>query len=133
MGPVTVIGTGNTPLNQVQILTHRDYFYDAPIPFLNSTFSNITNLVSPIVSTDFVPQFGTINGTSFNSTQLALLRSQIAVATGKGIGVRYWDQPAWPVSTRNAVWRTLYEEGVVLINADDILAAAGFSDESNYW
>jgi len=30
-GPVTVIGTGNTPLNQVQGVEPRDYFWDAPV------------------------------------------------------------------------------------------------------
>ncbi|MCJ1230900.1 hypothetical protein MMC12_007574 [Toensbergia leucococca] len=132
-GAVTVIGTGNTPLDQIQPVPDRYYFYDAPIPYLNTTFSNITNLVSPIASTDFASQFGTINGTGFNNTQLALLRSQIAVAKSKGIGTRYWELPAWPISTRNAVWKTLVDEGVALINADDLVAAAGFSDDGNYW
>ena len=134
-GPVTVIGTGNTPLDQVQPIAPRDYFYDAPIPTLNSTFSNITSVVSPIASTDFAASFGTVmsaNG-SFNDTQLALLREQIAVAHGKGIKVRYWDQPAWPISVRNGVWKQLWDEGADLINADDVRAAAGFSDYSNYW
>lgn len=133
MGPVTVIGTGNTPLDQVQPVMERDYFYDAPLPTLGTTFSNITKFVSPIASTDFVPQFGTINGTSFNSTQLALLNQQIATAAAKGIGARYWDTPAWPISTRNAVWRTLVSAGAALLNADDVVAAAGFSDADGDW
>jgi hypothetical protein len=87
-GPVTVIGTGNTPLDQVQGKTFRDYFYDAPIPLLGTTFSNITSDVSPIASTDFAAVFGTITGTKFNSTQLATLRSQIATAKSKGILTR---------------------------------------------
>lgn len=126
-GPVTVIGTGNTPLSLVQPIVPRDYFYDAPIPTLNSTFSNITSLVSPIASTDFAVQFGTIHSTSvaFNESQLALLRAQVAVAHGKGIKLRYWDQPAWPISLRNGVWKQLWDEGVELINADDVAAAAG--------
>ncbi|MCJ1462455.1 hypothetical protein MMC07_001057 [Pseudocyphellaria aurata] len=126
-GPVTVIGTGNTPLSQVQPVVPRDYFYDAPIPTLNSTFSNITSLVSPIASTDFAVQFGTIHNTSvaFNESQLALLRAQVAVAHKKGIKLRYWDQPAWPISLRNGVWKLLWDEGVDLINADDVAAAAG--------
>ena len=133
MGPVTVIGTGNTPLDQVQGVNQRDYFYDAPLPFLGTTFSNITADVSPIASTDFAPQFGTINGTSFNSTQLALLREQIATAKSKGIAARYWDQPAWPISTRNAIWRTLIDEGVGLINVDDVVEGAGFGGINGYW
>ncbi|MCJ1460991.1 hypothetical protein MMC28_011373 [Mycoblastus sanguinarius] len=132
-GAVTVIGTGNTPLAQVQPVTPRYYFYDGPIPTLNSTFSNITSLVSPIASTDFLANFGPVLGTSLNSTQLALLRAQVVAAHSKGIKLRYWDQPAWPISTRNGIWRQLVSEGVDIINADDLEGAAGFSDESNYW
>lgn len=130
-GAVTVIGTGNTPRDQVQPITSRDYFWDAPIPTLNSTFSNITALDSPIASADFAAVFGPVLGTSLNSTQLELLRAQVSYAHGKGIKLRYWDQPGWPISTRNGIWRQLTEEGVDLINADDVLAAAGFS--GNPW
>ncbi|TVY86573.1 Altered inheritance of mitochondria protein-like protein [Lachnellula willkommii] len=129
-GAVTVIGTGNTPLDLIQPLTARDYFFDAPIPTLNSTFSNITALVSPIASTDFAANFGPVLGTGLNSTQLDLLRAQVETAHGKGIKLRYWDQPAWPVSTRDAVWRLLRSEGVDFINADDVAAAAGLGDVS---
>lgn len=125
-GPVTVIGTGNTPLNQVQGVSERDYFWDAPLPTLNSTFSNITSDVSPIASTDFAVVFGEVRNQTFNETQLSTLREQVSTAHGKGIGVRYWDQPGWPVGTRNAVWRTLYDNGVDLLNVDDIVAAANF-------
>ncbi|TVY30476.1 Altered inheritance of mitochondria protein 6-like protein [Lachnellula hyalina] len=124
-GAVTVIGTGNTPLSLVQPITDRDYFWDAPIPTLNSTFSNITSLISPIASTDFAANFGPVLGTSLDSTQLDLLRTQVKIAHGKGIKLRYWDQPAWPLSTRDAVWRLLRTEGVDFINADDVAAAAG--------
>ncbi len=133
LGAVTVIGTGNTPLEHVQPVTPRYYFYDAPIPKLNTTFSNITSLVSPIASTDFEANFGPVLGTSLNTTQLSLLKSQVAMAHTKGIKVRYWDQPGWPISTRNGIWRQLTAEGVDLINVDDLLAAGGFSDTSNYW
>ncbi|KAE8452137.1 hypothetical protein EG329_001604 [Mollisiaceae sp. DMI_Dod_QoI] len=128
-GAVTVIGTGNTPLDLVQPIESRDYFWDAPIPTLNSTFSNITSLVSPIASTDFAAVFGNVVGTSLNDTQLALLRAQVKTAHDKGIMVRYWDQPGWPISTRNGLWRQLRTEGVDLINVDDVQAAAGFGDD----
>lgn len=128
-GPITVIGTGNTPLNLVQPISSRDYFWDAPIPTLNSTFSNITSLVSPIASTDFAAVFGNVVGTGLNETQLALLRAQVKTAHDKGIMVRYWDQPGWPLSTRNGIWRQLRSEGVDLINVDDVEAAAGFGED----
>ena len=91
-GAVTVIGTGNTPLNLVQPVSPRDYFWDAPLATLNNTASNITSNVSPIASVDFVTQFGEVRNETFNATQLALLRAQVSYAHGKGIGVRYWDQ-----------------------------------------
>ena len=87
-GAVTVIGTGNTPLDQIQNKKSRDYFYDAPIQLLGTTFSDITSDVSPIASADFAAVFGTIYDTKFNSTQLATLRSQIATAKSKGILTR---------------------------------------------
>jgi hypothetical protein len=132
-GAVTVIGTGNTPLDQVLPVSPRDYFFDAPLPYLNTTSSNITADVSPIASTSFESQFGEVKGTSLNDTQMATLREQIAQAKEKGIGARYWETPAWPISTRNAVWRTLIDAGVSLLNADDLIAAAGLSEESGYW
>ena len=57
----------------------------------------------------------------------------MATAHAKGIMLRYWDQPGWPISTRNGIWRQLKSEGVDLINVDDLEGGAGFSDESNYW
>jgi hypothetical protein len=132
-GAVTVIGTGNTPLDQVQGRKSRDYFYDAPLALLGTTFSHITSDVSPTASTDFAAVFGTISGSSFNKTQLATLRSQISTAKSKGIKPRYWNQPAWPLSTRNYIWRTLVEEGVGMINADDVAEAAGFGGVAGFW
>ncbi|KAK9784217.1 putative PLC-like phosphodiesterase [Seiridium cardinale] len=125
-GPVTVIGTGNTPLNQVQGVSPRDYFYDAQLATLGTTFSNITKEVSPIASTQFSAQFGNVRSQELNSTQLELLESQVATAHAKGIAVRYWDQPGWPIGTRNAVWRTLWDAGVDLLNVDDLEAVADF-------
>ena len=125
-GQVTVVGTGNTPLNQVQGITPRDYFFDAPLPELGTTASNITAGVSPIASTDFGAVFGEVRNETFNDTQLSTLRSQIATAHEKGILVRYWDQPGWPIGTRNAIWRSLWNEGADLLNVDDLQGAANF-------
>ena len=127
MGAVTVIGTGNTPLNQVQgVKPPRDYFYDAPIPYLGTTFSNITSDVSLMANVDFASVFGEVRNETFNATQMQILEEQVATAHGKGIGVRYWDQPGWPIGTRNAIWRILYNAGVDLINVDDLEGAANF-------
>lgn len=126
-GAVTVIGTGNTPLDQIAPLASRDYFFDANLALLSTTQANITSDIAPIASAEFSRYIGEINGTEFNSTQLQVLESQLALAKSKGIGGRYWDTPAWPISTRNAVWTELIRAGVALLNADDLGAAAGFA------
>ncbi|KZF20408.1 alkaline phosphatase [Xylona heveae TC161] len=132
-GPVTVIGTGNTPLSHVENVTSRDYFFDANLAKLDSDQSSVTHLISPIASTDFEASIGKVAGSSLNDTQLATLRQQISDAHSKGIAVRYWNTPAWPITTRNGIWKQLIEEGVDLLNADDLAAAAGFSTQSRYW
>jgi hypothetical protein len=137
-GAVTVIGTGNTPqsfflpTDPASASNPRYTFFDAPLATLSAT--NITSLISPIASTDFSAAFGNVRnsgalGSSYpvlNSTQLSTLRSQIADAKSRGIVARYWDQPLWPRATRDAVWRLLYDEGVGLINVDDLAAGANF-------
>lgn len=125
-GPVTVIGTGNTPLNQIQGVDKRDYFYDAPLPYLDTTFKNITSNVSLTANWDFAAIFGEVRNQTFNATQMQILEEQVATAHSKGIAVRYWDQPGWPVRTRNAVWRILWDAGVDLLNFDDLEGAANF-------
>lgn len=125
-GAVTVIGTGNTPLDQVQPVNNRDYFWDGPLATLNSTFSNITKEVSPIASVSFKSQFGEVRQQQMNSTQTTLLQEQIAVAHNKGMLVRYWDQPGWPVGTRNFIWRTLWNAGADLLNVDDLEGIENF-------
>lgn len=130
-GAVTVVGTGNTPLSHVQGVAPRDYFWDAPIPTLNTIYANITADVSPIASTDFAVQFPNVVGNrGLNDTQLALLQSQVAVAHAKGIKLRYWDLPGWPLGTRNGVWRSLWDNGVDILNVDDLEGIANFWENS---
>jgi hypothetical protein len=129
--PVTVIGTGNTQLSQVQNYLPRDMFYDAPLAKLNSAeYANLTPNEAPIASTDFVASVGQVKRRELSESQLATLRGQIDVAYGKGIKARYWNQPAYPIGTRNAVWRTLWDEGADLLNADDLKGASEFWEAS---
>ncbi|KAB8360841.1 hypothetical protein FH972_024575 [Carpinus fangiana] len=130
-GPVTVIGTGNTPLNLVQGVSPRDYFFDGQLTTLAT--SNLTADVTPIASTDFKTAVGALPNGTFTAAQFKNLTDQIAAAKDKGIGVRYWDTPGWPVSARNRIWTQLWAAGVTLINVDDLQAGAGFADQSQYW
>ncbi|KAL2004196.1 hypothetical protein VTN02DRAFT_5845 [Thermoascus thermophilus] len=129
-GPVTVIGTGNTPLNMVGPVADRDYFFDAHIELLNETeYADVTSLISPIASTNFEEVFGKVTSDTspaLTEEQLSTLRAQIATAKSRGIGVRYWNTPYYPIRLRNEIWRTLLREGVALVNADDLNAVAEF-------
>ncbi|RAH41359.1 uncharacterized protein BO95DRAFT_456648 [Aspergillus brunneoviolaceus CBS 621.78] len=61
-GPVTVIGTGNTPLDLVGPVANRDYFFDAPLDQLGEgQFADVTGLISPIASTNFVAAVGPLS------------------------------------------------------------------------
>lgn len=130
-GPITVIGTGNTPLNLVGPVADRDIFYDAPLDKLDEhQFAGVTSLISPIASTSFKRavgklSFGDDNGV-LDEEQLDRLRSQIQTAKDRGIGARYWETPYYPIWVRNAVWRTLLQEGVALLNADDLDAVSEY-------
>ncbi|CAI7611826.1 unnamed protein product [Penicillium pancosmium] len=129
-GPVTIIGTGDTPLDMVLPVKDRDYFFDAPLDALaDSKYSKVDHRVSPIASTNFVKAVGQVNIDTepvLGDEQLKALRSQISLAKERGIGARYWNTPNWPVRQRNLVWRTLLQEGVGLLNADDLDAVASF-------
>lgn len=124
-GPVTVIGTGNTPLNMIEENNRRDVFFDSQLTQLNTTQNNVTSDISLIASTDFEAAVGTISG-NFSDEQIEKIQSLIAGAKSKGIGARFWNTPAWPISTRDAVWKVLVDQGVALLNADDLASAAGF-------
>lgn len=124
---VTVVGTGNTPLYLVQAAVPRFAFADAPLALLGTAaYANVTAEDAPIASTDFAASVGEVRGVELNSTQLETLRAQIGAARERGIMARYWNQPQFPIGVRNAVWKTLWEEGVGLLNADDVAAAAAF-------
>lgn len=130
-GPVTIIGTGNTPLNMVGPIEDRDYFFDAPLDKLNDPgYEDVTSLVAPIASTSFQETVGGVipdaGRMALSDEQIKALRRQIQTAGQRGIGARYWETPYFPIRTRNIVWRVLLREGVKLLNADDLDAVADF-------
>ncbi|TLS26131.1 hypothetical protein PpBr36_04984 [Pyricularia pennisetigena] len=138
-GAVTVVGTGNTPRGLVQGVSPRDYFWDAPLARLaDAEFANVTANESPIASTSFNGQWGdtdveegrrTRRTGKLNEAQMAQLEAQVKAAHDKGMLTRYWDTPGWPVRTRNAVWRTLWDAGCDLLNVDDLGAAVEFWEQ----
>lgn len=134
-GPVTVVGTGissrdktlictgNTPLNQVLGASSRDYFFDAPLGSLNSTF---TPSVSPIASGDYAVLVGWDGRTAVNDTIRQKISTIVQQTHTAGLLTRFWDIPLYPIYARNAVWSALLEQESDLLNADDLKAASEF-------
>ncbi|TCD61318.1 hypothetical protein EIP91_008646 [Steccherinum ochraceum] len=125
---VTVIGTGNSPLEQVKALSPRDYFFDAPLTQLDDPSLNTTwdPTLSPIASTDYEVAVGWSGIGNISDAQLANLTKFVNDAHTRGIKARYWDTPAWPINARTNVWKVLMDNGADWLNVDDLEAASSF-------
>ncbi|KAI0830693.1 hypothetical protein BC628DRAFT_1312720 [Trametes gibbosa] len=125
---VTVIGTGNSPLEQVKALSPRDYFFDAPLTQLTNATLNTTwgPTLSPIASTDYETAVGWDGIAPITDDQKANITKFVLDAHALGIRARFWDTPAWPVYARENIWRALLEGGADWLNADDLEAASSF-------
>ncbi|SMR47642.1 unnamed protein product [Zymoseptoria tritici ST99CH_3D1] len=135
--PITIVVTGNAPFDLIlNMTTHRDVFFDAPLSAMfeppsplfaapiptNEQKYNTTN--SLYASVSFTHAIGFPWRGRLSSSQLHLLRGQIRGAHRRGLKVRYWDTPGWPVNLRDAIWGVLMEEGVDVLNVDDLRGAA---------
>jgi len=127
-GPITHVGTGNTPFDAVlnstySNSTYRDIFFDAPLDKLSSIY-NTSN--SYYTSTSLKGLFGAANipHSGLKKGQMTVVKRQIEQANSLGLVSRYWDIPGWPVDTRTKIWDQLEEVGVGMLNADAIQTAA---------
>jgi hypothetical protein len=48
------------------------------------------------------------------------LKEQVDEAHRRGIAVRYWNVPFWPIGWRNGIWKEVVKGGVDLLSVDDI-------------
>ena len=86
-------------------------------------------------SVNFHKAIGHLDRGEFNETQLELIRGHIRGAQARGLKVRYWETPFWPIGLRNHVWDVLVKEGVDFLNVDDLEAAAKreWGDWNGWW
>ena len=122
--PITVVGTGNTPFDQiVRNATYRDAFFDAPLNKLDNSTYDATN--SYYASTSFWKSVGAVwwQGGEPNEGQLRKIREHIAAAHSRGLKARYWELPTWPIHVRNRMWEVMVQEGIDMLNVDDLEAA----------
>jgi hypothetical protein len=146
--PITVVGTGETPFDILTAnRTYRDAFFDAPLDqmlkYAQPGMENIDNTIerskrrgqgssgtspsdsydelnSYYASTSFAESIGTVWWGKLSDMQIQLIRGQIQGAHLRGLKARYWDLPAWPRSLRNYIWDILVNEGVDVLNVDDL-------------
>ncbi|KAI1437315.1 hypothetical protein GGR50DRAFT_95932 [Xylaria sp. CBS 124048] len=134
--PVTVVGSGRTPFDLLmQNSTYRDIFFDAPLnkfyedPDLPDVRDdgddvyvyNTTN--SFYASVNFRREIGFV-WSRLSEEQLRRIRGQIKGAHKRGLKVRYWNTPPWPISLRNSIWNSLEDAGADVLNVDDLEAGA---------
>ena len=132
-GPITVVGTGNTPFDLlISNTTYRDIFFDAPldqlwgdngiVPTNNSVLYTAEN--SYYASVDFAKAIGKPWHGSLAPLQVDTILGQARAASAKGLKARYWNTPAWPTGVRDHIWDVLEREGVGMLNVDDLTAAS---------
>ncbi|RSM01865.1 hypothetical protein CDV31_011149 [Fusarium ambrosium] len=120
--PVTVVGTGDTEVRLVNEETpFRDVFFDAPLNELEEGKYSFLN--SYYTSVSFEKSIGKIGRGGLQPEQLAKLRNQISQAHSRGLKTRYWGMPYWPLNVRDQLRELLIDEGVDVLNADDLMEA----------
>ncbi|WFD03851.1 hypothetical protein MOBT1_002546 [Malassezia obtusa] len=133
-GPILVVGTGATPVEELAAKHKRDVFYDCELTKLSGPGPKIGGehypwnaTLCPIASTDFSKVTNDYKGIHEPTKKMNESISRlIHEAHERNIKTRFWDTPAWPVYARDRVNRMLLELGSDWINADDLEAIAYF-------
>ena len=117
-GPLTIIGTGSTPLSRVLAAQQRYIFFDAPLVDLDQELRIDDRIVewsphiSPMASAQWL-------WSSYYSNAASIKRFSDQ-AHKRGIKCRWWGVARWPTYLRNALWNLQLEAEVDWINADDL-------------
>ncbi|KAI9640161.1 Altered inheritance of mitochondria protein 6 [Ciborinia camelliae] len=122
------------PDDDIDIDSEHEPTQDIPIPNQESnqgqgmsgvsSDTQFNTLNSYYASVSFNKAVGRIWRGKISPRQLKIIRGHIRGAHRRGLKVRYWDLPSWPIGLRNHVWDVLVKEGVDYLNVDDLRAAA---------
>lgn len=102
--------TGGQGQGQGQVGTSPDTEFDST----NSYYASVS----------FNAAVGRVWRGRLSPRQMEIIRGQVRGAHRRGLKVRYWDLPAWPLKLRNHVWDVLIKEGVDMLNVDDLRGAS---------
>ena len=139
-GPITIIGTGDTPLDAVYHQSPRFIFYDAPIKALrtpvtvpNSAFGpeatfDWDSTVAPMASGKLPPLYHLALALPPWSSMVDRLRGYSNQARDLGMRSRWWGYAHKPTWIRRRMWEVIRESGAVWVNADELVEAADWLD-----
>ncbi len=122
--PIRLVLTGNRPpLDALMASSAGACHYDGRLPDLERTPDARW---MPTVSADW-SRFSRWRGEGpIPDADRARLRDAVAATRAAGQRLRFWATPERPGTARERVWTTLLEEGVDLINTDDLAGLAAF-------
>lgn len=137
-GPITIIGSGSTPVESVFYQSPRYIFIDAPLTTLTHPFSVPASSLGPAVSSvEWTPEMAPMASSKlpihFNAgallppppanVVLPQLKWYADQAAAKGIRARWWGAARKPAWMRRRIWGLILDAGNTWINADDLADA----------
>jgi len=126
-GPITVVGSGDTPFKEVLANPIMDIFFDAPLHDLKEKHTTHNSYYASI---GLKKAIGSISKDGLTIKQKDIIKRNIRDARAKGLIPRYWGIPATPVELQRSIWEFLVENGIGLLNVDDVEAGKKFREES---
>ena len=122
-GAVTAIISGNRPRASMEAETERHAFYDGRLSDLEG---GRDAAFMPLVSDNWTRHFSWDGRGEMPANERQKLDEIVAAAHAKGYALRFWATRDQPGPAREALWRTLSDAGVDLINTDDLAGLAAF-------
>lgn len=132
-GPVTVIGTGNTPLSHVYYATERVIFYDAPLRRLHKPAQIPASPVGPAVEVQLDATISPMASAKYpvlahvgvamhplHNPVIKWMTRRTDEASRRGIKSRWWGAAGKPKWFRRRVWGMMREARTDWINGDNL-------------
>ncbi len=116
-GAVTVVVSGNRPLEMMRSQPNRFAGYDGRLIDLDS---DVPAGLIPLISDQWSKHFTWRGDGPMPPEEQQKLRDIVQKAHAKGRLVRFWATPDGRSAAREAVWRELLSAGVDLLNSDDL-------------
>ena len=117
-GPVTVIISGNRPIEEIKAETNRLVFIDGRAGDLELGFSP---LLMPLISDNFRKHFQWSGIGDMSELEKNYLKRLVEITHKEGKKLRFWGSPE-----NENTWNLLLESGVDLINTDKLETLAQF-------